>query len=263
MKQRTLIISLLLTFLGMSSLTVHAQKEVTVRLNPKTDVTYHTNIKVTMMNMMEVQGQTMTMSQIMETKSSFTAKEVNDKEVTFEGQNDAIKLTISQMGMKLTYDSEHPENNSPMLAGQTDEFEKSIKKPYMAKYDLLGQELKTEDESEMNQLGSVVLPLPDEPLKVGTTWTSKKENKVSSTEISATMTYKVTKISKKSVEIEVNGTIDGDNETSGTYTGTATIDPNTGLVLNSSIKHNISLTISEQGLTIPTTINGTTTVTVE
>lgn len=253
----------MLILIGMSSLTVHAQKDVTVRLNPKTDVTYHTTVKVTLMNMMEVQGQTMSMTQSMETKSSFSAKEVSDKEITFDGQNDAIKLTISQMGMTLTYDSEHPEKTSPMLAGQTDELEQGLKKPYTAKFDFLGREIDTEKEAEMNQIGSVVMPLPEEPLKVGSTWSSKKTSNVSNTELSATMTYKVTKISKKSVEIDVNGTIDGDSETSGTYTGTATLDPNTGLIQSSTIKHNISLTISEQGLSIPTTISGTTTVTVD
>lgn len=263
MINKTSIITLLLLFLGMSSLTVQAQKEVTVKLNPKTDVTYQTNVKLTMINMMEVQGQSMTMSQTMETKSSFSAKEIGENTITFEGQTDAIKLTISQMGMKMTYDSEHPENTSPMLAGQTDELEKDIKKPYTVKYDFLGREIETEEKTEMNQFGSVILPLPDEPLKVGSTWNSKKASSVINAEISATMTYKVTKISKKSVEIDVNGVIDGGEETSGTYTGTASLDPNTGLILNSTIKHNISLTISEQGLSIPTTINGTTTVTLD
>lgn len=77
------------------------------------------------------------------------------------------------------------------------------------------------------------------------------------------MTYTVTKISKKSIEIEVKGNIEGGDEASGTYDGTANIDPQTGLITSSSIKQNISTTISEQGLSIPVTINATTTVTLE
>ena len=257
------IISLLLILFGLSSLPLQAQKEVTVRLNPKVGVTYTTTIKNTMMNLMEVQGQSMTMTQSMETKSSFTAKNVSDKEIVIEGQNDALKVTISQMGMVLTYDSEHPEKTSPMLADQADELASALHKPYTMSFNALGCRTTTEDEPEMSQLGSVIIQLPNEPLKVGSTWTMDKKQQISGSDINASMTYTVTKISKKNIEIEVKGKIEGGEETNGTYDGTANIDPQTGLITSSSIKQNISTTISEQGLSIPVTINGTTTVTME
>ena len=257
------IISLLLILFGLSSLPLQAQKEVTVRLNPKVGVTYTTTIKNTMMNLMEVQGQSMTMTQSMETKSSFTAKNVSDKEIVIEGQNDALKVTISQMGMVLTYDSEHPEKTSPMLADQADELASALHKPYTMNFNALGCRTTTEDEPEMSQLGSVIIQLPNEPLKVGSTWTMDKKQQISGSDINASMTYTVTKISKKNIEIEVKGKIEGGEETNGTYDGTANIDPQTGLITSSSIKQNISMTISEQGLSIPVTINGTTTVTME
>ncbi len=257
------IISLLLILFGLSSLPLQAQKEVTVRLNPKVGVTYTTTIKNTMMNLMEVQGQSMTMTQSMETKNSFTAKNVSDKEIVIEGQNDALKVTISQMGMVLTYDSEHPEKTSPMLADQADELASALHKPYTMSFNALGCRTTTEDEPEMSQLGSVIIQLPNEPLKVGSTWTMDKKQQISGSDINASMTYTVTKISKKNIEIEVKGKIEGGEETNGTYDGTANIDPQTGLITSSSIKQNISTTISEQGLSIPVTINGTTTVTME
>ena len=257
------IISLLLILFGLSSLPLQAQKEVTVRLNPKVGVTYTTTIKNTMMNLMEVQGQSMTMTQSMETKSSFTAKNVSDKEIVIEGQNDALKVTISQMGMVLTYDSEHPEKTSPMLADQADELASALHKPYTMSFNALGCRTTTEDDPEMSQLGSVIIQLPNEPLKVGSTWTMDKKQQISGSDINASMTYTVTKISKKNIEIEVKGKIEGGEETNGTYDGTANIDPQTGLITSSSIKQNISTTISEQGLSIPVTINGTTTVTME
>ena len=40
-------------------------------------------------------------------------------------------------------------------------------------------------------------------------------------------------------------------------------DPQTGIVMNSSIKSNISMTINEQGMTIPMTVVGNTTVEVK
>lgn len=257
------ILFLLLLLIGWSSLPLQAQKEVTVRLHPKAGATYTATIKNTMMNLMEVQGQTMTMTQTMETRSSFTPKTVNDNEVVIEGQNDALKLTISQMGMVLTYDSEHPEKTSPMIADQTDELSSSLNKPYTMSFDALGNRTSDEEDAEMSQLGGVIIQLPNEPLKVGSTWNASKNQEVSGTALNASMTYTVTKISKKGIEIDVKGTIEGGEEASGTYEGTASIDPETGLITKSSIKQNLSTTISEQGLSIPVTINGTTTVTLE
>jgi hypothetical protein len=257
------IISLLLILFGLSSLSLQAQKEVTVRLNPKTGVTHNAIIKNTMMNLMDFQGQSITMTQSMETKCSFSAKSVSDKEITIEGQNDALKVNISQMGMVLTYDSEHPEKTSPLIADQADELGSALNKPYTMSFDALGRLMSTEEEPEMSQLGSIIIQLPEEPLKVGSTWTTNKRQSISGTDITASMTYTVTKISRKSVEINVKGSIEGDEEASGTFDGTASIDPETGMITKSSIKQNISMTISEQGLSIPVTINGTTTVTVE
>ena len=80
------------------------------------------------------------------------------------------------------------------------------------------------------------------------------------------MTYTVTAISKKSVDVTIAGTIESDgnsNGVSGTYTGTASINPQTGIVIQSSTKSNISMTINEQGMSIPMTIVGNTTVEVK
>ena len=76
------------------------------------------------------------------------------------------------------------------------------------------------------------------------------------------MTYTVTGINKKEVNVSFTGTIDSDI-VSGSYEGTSTISQKTGIVMSSSIKNNISMTISEQGFTIPVTISGTNTVSVE
>lgn len=257
------IISLLLILIGLSSLPLQAQKEVTVRLNPKVGVTYTAKVKNTMMNLMEIQGQSMTMTQSMETTSSYTAKNVSEQEVTIEGQNDALKLSISQMGMALTYDSEHPEKTSPLIADQSEELASNLNKPYTMSFDALGRRISDDEEPDMAQIGSIVVQLPEEPLKAGSTWTTSKKQQVSGTDITASMTYTVTKISKRSIDIEVKGAIEGGEEANGTFDGTASIDPETGLITKSSIKQNISTTISEQGLTIPVTINGTTTVTLE
>jgi hypothetical protein len=252
----------MLVLVALATLSFMAKDGITLRLKPQQGKTYTITSKANMMTMMEVQGQTMNMSQTMETKQSFTAKEVSESESSFETQIEAIKMTISQMGMKFEYDSEHPEKTSPMLASQTQEIDKVIKKLETVKYDLMGN-IVDSLEIEMSQLSAAITKLPEEEVSVGSTWTFDRTQNVSGTEIAANMTYTVTAISKKSVDVNISGTVEGNNEISGTYEGTASINPQTGLVMNSSLKTNLSMTINEQGLSIPTTIVGNTTVEVK
>ena len=85
---------------------------------------------------------------------------------------------------------------------------------------------------------------------------------VSGTEVKINMEYTVTAITKKSVDLNFTGNINSKDVT-GTYNGTASINPQTGLVMNSTTKTNLSMTMNEQGLSIPLTIVGTTTVEVK
>ena len=260
------IIPLSIIFFGLTALSFMASDGVTLKLQPKKDKTYTIQTKNVTVNLMDVQGQVMTATQTDEKRQSFTVKECNDKEVFVEGKTEAIKIEISQMGMSLTYDSEHPEKTSSMLAGQVDEFGKMINKPFTVKYDVLGNRLDNaeveDDELEQGSLRAAIVRLPEEPIVKGLTWTTTEHQEVSGTKIDASMTYTVTKVSRKAIEVSVSGTASGDDIT-GTYNGEVSLDPETGLVKKSSIKHNLSLTISQQGLSIPLTTNGTTTVTVE
>ena len=252
-------VSLILIGLAMISFT--AKDGVTLRLKPQQGKTQAISSKANMMTMMEVQGQTMSMNQSMEIRQSFTATKVTEEQSDFETQVEAIKMSISQMGMKLEYDSEHPEKTSPMLADQTNEFEKSLNKLTTISYDALGHIVGDTAELAMNQLANVIGELPEEELSVGSKWNTTKTQSVSGTEVNINMEYTVTAISKKSVDVSFTGDIDSKDVT-GTYNGTASINPQTGLVMNST-KTNLSMTMNEQGLSIPMTIVGTTTVEVK
>ena len=253
---------IMLIFIGLATLSFMAKDGVTLRLRPQQGKTYTLTSKANMMMMIEVQGQTMNQSQNMETRQTFTAREVSANQSTFETQIEAIKMTMSNMGMKLEYDSEHPEKTSPMLAGQTAAMDKAIKKMETVKYDALGNIIDSIN-LEISQLSAAIIHLPEEEVSVGSTWSYNKSQSVSNTEINAKMTCTVTSISKKSVDVNISGTVEGSNEISGTYEGTASIDPQTGLVTNSSIKSNLSMTINEQGMNIPMTMVGNTTVDVK
>lgn len=254
----------MLVLLGLATLSFTAKDGVTLRLHPKKGKTYTITNKATTMNLMEVQGQTINQSQTLESRQTFTVKDVTDAETTMETQVEAIKMSIGQMGMKMEYDSDHPEKTSPMLADQTKEFEKSIKKPATVTYDALGNHISESEELDMSQLGAAILHLPEEELSVGSQWNADKKASVSGMDITSKMTYTVTAITKKSVEVSIKGSIEGNADgIKGTYEGTASIDPQTGLITKSNMKSNMSMTISQQGLSIPVTMVGNTTTTVE
>ena len=251
----------LLVLVALATLSFMAKDGITLRLRPEQGKTYTLTSKANMMMMMEMQGQTMNMSQNMETLQTFTTKETSETQSVFETQIEAVKMSISQMGMKMEYDSEQPEKTSPMLAGQTQEIEKHLKKPTNITYDALGH-VADSVELEMSQLGAAIVELPEEELTVGSTWTFNKSQNISGTEMNTKMTYTVTAISKKSVDVDIAGNVES-TEVSGTFTGTASINPQTGLIIQSSTKSNISMTLNEQGMSIPMTVVGNTTVEVK
>lgn len=256
------IAPVMLVLVALATLSFMAKDGVTLRLKPQQGQTYTVTTKANMMTMMEVQGQTMNMSQVMETRQSFTAQEVTDVQSTIEAQIEAIKMTISQMGMKLEYDSEHPEKTSPMLAGQIQGMNETIKKPVTITYDALGQQIGDSLDAFSGQLKDVIIQLPENELSVGSKWSSEKSQSVSDNDITVSMEYTVTAISKKSVDLSFTGNIES-TEVTGSYNGTASIDPKTGLIMSGTTKSNISMTMNEQGLSIPMTIVGTTTVEVK
>ena len=253
----------MLVLIALATLSFMAKDGVTLRLRPQQGKTQTITTKANMMTMMEVQGQTMNMTQNMETKQTFTAKEVSTTKSVIETQIEAIKMTISQMGMKLEYDSEHPEKTSPLLAGQTKDIEAKLHKPTTITYDALGKLTEDNLDDSMNQLG-VVIELPEKEISVGSTWTNTTSQENNGVEFGAEITYTVTAISKKSVDVSIAGTVIGKTQdVSGNYTGTASINPQTGMLMSSSIKQNLSMTVSEQGMSIPMTLVGTTTVEVK
>lgn len=253
---------ILLVLVSLTMLSFMAKDTVTLRLKPQEGKTYTINTKSNMMMTMKVQGQSMTQSQIMEMRQTFTVQSATDAQSVMVTEIEAVKMSASQMGMTFEYDSEHPEKTSPMLAGQTKEMEKVLKKPATVTYDALGHLVGDSVTLEMNQLGSVISQLPEQELSVGSKWDFNKVQNVNGTTVSMNMEYTVTNISKKSIELSVNGSTESKDVT-GTHNGTVNIDPKTGLVTSSNIKMNLSMTVNEQGLSIPVTMTGTTTTTLK
>lgn len=251
----------IITAFALMTLSFTAGDGVTLRLHPQKDKVYTITSKTTQTTTMKVQNQTMRSINSVEGRQSFNVKETSADQIVIETQIEAVKMEVTTMGMTLKYDSEHPETNSPMLAGQTNEIDNILNKPTSITYDEFGVN-KDSDDIEMNQLNNVIIELPEEELHVGSQWSVVNSQTVSDIDININMIYTVTSISKKSVELSFSGVIDS-KEITGSYEGTSTINPHTGLVMSTTINNSVSVTISEQGFDIPTTIKGNTTITVK
>lgn len=246
---------------GLTALSFTMAGGIKLKLQPQKGKTYTINVKNNSMNMMEVMGQPQNSTQSTEMRQTFTIKEVTGTQSIIETELEAFKLNISQMGMKLQYDSEHPEKTSPMLASQTSEMEKNLHKPATLTYDAQGNLVGDGADIEMNQLSVAIIKLPSEELTKGSKWTEEKDRRVSGTDFKASMEYTVTSVSKKSVEVSYEGTVESD-DVSGTIKGTASINPQTGIVTKRNEMQNLSMTLSQQGMTIPITMTANTTATV-
>jgi hypothetical protein len=96
----------------------------------------------------------------------------------------------------------------------------------------------------------------------GSKWNTKKTQSVNEVDIVVDMEYTVTSISKKKVELSFTGNVDS-KEVKGTYNGTASINPQTGMITSSTTKSTVSMTVSEQGISMPITVTSTSTVEVK
>ena len=253
---------LLLVLIGFVTVSSAKAQSVTLKLQPKQGQSYAVVSKASMTTKMTVQGQTMNMFQTMETKQSFTAKSVSSQQCVIESQVDAMKMSISQMGMKLEIDTENPQKTDPMLQEQAKAIEEKLKKPVDLTYDTFGNIVGDYDDVDTSQLSNVIIQLPKQELTVGSKWNMKNTQEVSGTKMVVNMEYTVTAISKKSVDLSFTGNVDSKDIT-GTYSGTASINPQTGIMTKSTTKSNLSMTVSEQDMNIPVTISGNSTVEVK
>ena len=255
------ITTILLAIIGLTFISFMANDSVMLRFKPTIGKTMTCQTKSTQIMTMNVQGQSMNTNQTMEMKAELTAKEANKENITCDAQLKYMKLTQSAMGMTMVYDSEHPEKTSPLLAGAVEEYGKALNKTYQIVFDPMGNIVETSSEKG-NNLPNFSAIYPEESVTMGSQWTSDLTQDISGVEVTVKTTYTVTKITKKETTVSIEGTMNS-NEVNGTNTGSMVIDNATGLTKTSTIKTNMSMTIEQQGLSIPVTVNGTTNITIE
>ena len=249
---------ILLAFIGFIAMSfTTGDDNVVLRVNVKKGQSYTMKGKINQLMTINAQGMNMSVPQTVEMRQSISFDEIKGDQITTSSSIDAFKLTMTQMGMKLTYDSEHPENNSPMLAGQTDELDKNIGKKFTTIYNNRGELLQSEEiTSNFNYQTGVIIPFPEEPIHVGSQWTQDTTMSINNIDMKAVNTYTVSEITKKTVTLTQTTTMKGDSKSmamdmSMSAEGTITISRATGLVTKTTSKTNCSMTIEEQGMKMP------------
>lgn len=137
---------ILLVFIGFVAMSFTAGNDgIVLRLNVKKGQSFTMNGKITQLMTINAQGMNMSVPQTIEMRQSINIDEVNGDQISTSSSIDAFKMTMTQMGMKLTFDSEHPENNSPMLASATGEIDKLIGKKFTTVYSNRGEIIQAEE----------------------------------------------------------------------------------------------------------------------
>lgn len=254
-KHITIILS---AIIALTLVSFMANDSILLRFKPQVGKTMTCQMKSTQIMNMSVQGQSISNSQNIESKLEMTPTRSNADSIFCEAKMKSMKLSQSTMGMTMTFDSEHPEQTSPMLAGATKAFQDAIDKEMEIVFDPMGNTLLM----PADNIPTLSAIYSEGPVSVGSQWTSNNTQSISGTEMAMTTTYTVTKITKKETTVSIEAVIKSDLA-NGNNTGSMVIDNATGLVKRSTIKTNLNMTISEQGLSIPTTVTGTTTITIE
>lgn len=164
-KHITIILS---AIVALTMVSFMANDSVLLRFKPQVGKTLTLSMKSTQIMKMSVQGQSVSNSQTIESKTEMTATKFTADSVFCMAKIKSMKMTQNAMGMTMTYDSEHPENTSPMLAGATKQFQNAIDKELQVVFDPLGNTIKMP--SENIPTNSAVYP--EEAVSVGSQWTS-------------------------------------------------------------------------------------------
>lgn len=252
---------ILLVFMGFIAMSFTTGNDsVILRLNVKKGQSFTMNGKINQLMTINAQGMNMSVPQTIEMRQSVNIEDVDNDQITTSSSIDAFKLTMTQMGMKLTYDSEHPENNSPMLASATGEIDKIIGKKFTTSYSNRGELLQSEEiNASINYQTGIIIQLPEEAIQVGSQWTQDTTMNVNNIDVKTVNTYTVSEISKKNITLSMTskGVIDSETmamDMNMSGEGTVIISRTTGLVTKTTSKTNCSMTIEEQGMKMPMTM---------
>lgn len=238
--------------------------------------------KVTTQSTTEVQGQSMETNMDATSIYSIVVNKVADS-IHLTNTVSGMKFSSSQMGQEIKFDSDKKEDMEGPVGSSLKELLNNPKSITMSKTGEVATKSSQEDENATNplttQLGDfeasgfgasmAFMALPAK-LKVGSTWTEKKQNEGNSSAI----TYTVKNLSGNVATISING----DNTTEmkmeqmgmemtvkgkATVTGEQTVNIVTGVIQSNTTTQDIVGTVDAMGMSLPTKSKMSSTTTVK
>lgn len=203
-----------------------AGNKVLLRLKPKTGETQ--NMIVTMNLNSDDEKNAMNISSV--SKMTMTAIKKEDTIYTYELRYKSMKMNLETGGVEMEYNSESKQENS--LNSMIDSQMKGLlENPIVMKIDEMGRVLQFDlpgnfSKEQTGDLGSVIIPMPKEPVGIGDSWTSKKNvNNTDGMEMKMT----IEKITIDFVQIKVNGILKSNKDSGNTeINGNYKLDRKTG-----------------------------------
>jgi hypothetical protein len=200
--------------------------KVLIRLKPKVG-----DVQKTLMTMNATSEENGGLTMNMKSKVDVEVTAQEAEVYTYNMNYKSIQMDMEARGMQIKYDSEaeKQEGMAQAIHGQMKEF---IGKPMVMKMSDRGMvsELTLPgnmDAKQMGDFGSISIPLPEEPVGEGDSWTAVKPMEGMG---NMNMTMTVKKITTSEVVIDTTGDMtDSKGEKVGTFTGQYSLDRDSGL----------------------------------
>lgn len=254
-------------------------------LNLKKGQKYLVENKISTTSSTEMQGQTMEAMADVASTYNIEVKDMVDNNYNLTNTVTAVKMTMSQMGQEMKFDSEKKEDLDGPIGSALKEF---IKQPKEVVIDKSGKVItkKSEEKTEADDINMIAKQLGDfeatgygavmafeslpQDLKVGATWTSKTDE----AGISKTTDYTVKAINGDLATLSLSGTISTDmkieqqsmeitTKTTGKFSGEEIVDIKTGVIQSNTTTADASGIIGVMGQELPTSSKVTTTTIVK
>ena len=249
-----------------------AQKKITLKYKLHQGETFVTTSNIDQDIEMHLQGQVMTMNQVI-TKTLLTKIiTVNPNSIRTSNSIDAMTMKQTINGQEFNYDSSDPSTYASGRNKQVgDALNKIIHKTYEITVDELGNTTNFDLKNLMdgnNKLSSNVssgnnfIIFPDHKVKTGDSWEADiKPLKGSNMKIH--MKYTLKKIAGRKVTMGLKGIITANADSTmqmnitGTQSGEAIIDLHTGWALETNLDQEVKMEVNQNGMTIPMNISST------
>lgn len=224
------------TPVGEQSIESAEGDKVLIRLKPKVGDTQKTMMTMDM-STDGAQKMAMNMSMAMDMKVTDFTESV----YTYEVKYGTIKMDMDAGGMQMSYDSSAKEQTG-MGAIMHEQMKTLFDKPMTMKMNERGKitefEMPGLGNNQQMDMGSISLPLPEEPVGVGDTWTDERAIQGSGI---MKMTMTVEKITVDDIIIGTKGTIEGTGgEAAGDFSGNYKLARSNGFTKDGTINMNIT-----------------------